>query len=71
MDKIAHIPGTIIHGRYDMICPLEQAYALYQSWSNSELHIIRDAGHAASEPSIVDALIRATDELANHMDELA
>jgi proline iminopeptidase len=71
MGTIAHIPGTIIHGRYDMICPLEQAFVLHQSWSNGELHIIRDAGHAASEPSIVDALIRATDELANHMDELA
>lgn len=71
MHKIADIPGTIIHGRYDMICPLEQAFTLYEAWSNSELHIIRDAGHAASEPSIVDALIRATDDLAKHMDELA
>jgi proline iminopeptidase len=71
MDKVADIPTTIIHGRYDMICPLEQAFTLYEAMPNSELHIIRDAGHADSEPSIVDALIRATDDLAKHMDELA
>ncbi|MEJ2668773.1 MAG: prolyl aminopeptidase [Gammaproteobacteria bacterium] len=70
MGRISDIPGTIVHGRYDMVCPLEQAYDLHQAWSNSELHIIRDAGHSASEPSIVDALVRATDDLAKHLDQL-
>jgi hypothetical protein len=58
MHKIAHLPGVIIHGRYDVICPLDNAWELHQAWPNSEL-VIRDAGHAASEPGITDALVRA------------
>ena len=54
------IPGIIVHGRYDMVCPLDNAQALHHVWHDSELHIIRDAGHAASEPGIIDALVRAT-----------
>lgn len=64
MSQIEHIPGVIVHGRYDMICPLEQALALHERWPASQLHIVRDAGHAAAEPAIVDALVRATDEIA-------
>ncbi|MGB3596460.1 MAG: prolyl aminopeptidase, partial [Pseudomonas neustonica] len=59
MPSIEHIPGIIVHGRYDMVCPLDNAYALHQAWPSSELNIIRDAGHAASEPGIADALVRA------------
>lgn len=55
-----HIPGIIVHGRYDMVCALDNAWTLHNAWQNSELHIIRDAGHAGSEPGIVDALVRAT-----------
>lgn len=62
--KLANIPGTIVHGRYDVICPLDNAYALHKAWPGSELQIIREAGHASREPGIVDALIRATDDLA-------
>ncbi|GAB3104861.1 prolyl aminopeptidase [Aestuariicella hydrocarbonica] len=58
------IPGIIVHGRYDMICPLDNAQSLHHVWHDSELHIIRDAGHSACEPSIVDALIRATRAMA-------
>jgi len=46
MPKIAHLPGIIVHGRYDAICPLDNAWALHQAWPNSELQIIRDAGFA-------------------------
>lgn len=67
MQKIAHIPGVIVHGRYDMICPLENAWQLHQRWPASELHIIREAGHAAGEPGITDALIRATDQMARDL----
>ncbi|MBU2333998.1 MAG: prolyl aminopeptidase, partial [Gammaproteobacteria bacterium] len=59
MPKIAHLPGIIVHGRYDAICPLDNAWALHQAWPNSELQIIRDAGHSAAELGITDALIRA------------
>lgn len=57
--KLAHIPAVIVHGRYDMVCPLDNALDLGRAWPQADLHIIRDAGHSASEPAIVDALIRA------------
>lgn len=59
---IRKIPGVIIHGRYDIVCPLESAWALHRAWPEAKLEIIPDAGHAASETGITDALIRATDE---------
>lgn len=61
--KLAAIPGIIVHGRYDMVCPVEQAWALHQAWPQARLEIVPDAGHAASEPSIVDALVRATNDM--------
>lgn len=61
---IEEIPGIIVHGRYDMICPLENALTLQAAWPNSELHIVRDAGHSAYESGIRDAMVRATDEMA-------
>jgi len=70
MPKIAHLPGIIVHGRYDAICPLDNAWALHQVWPNSELQIIRDAGHSAAELGITDALIRATGEIAHRLLDL-
>lgn len=71
-EVMAAIPGVIVHGRYDMVCPVDQAFALAQVWPRADLQIIEQAGHAVSEPGIVDALIRATDrfaaELAAHAD---
>ncbi len=61
---LSGIPGVIVHGRYDAVCPLDNAFALHQAWPESELHIIRDAGHVASEPGITDALVRATRRMA-------
>lgn len=60
IDIIRHIPTTIIHGRYDMVCPLEQAWQLKTLWPEAELAIIEMAGHVASEPKIIDALIKTT-----------
>ena len=62
--KLDGIPGEIVHGRYDMICPVENAWALHRAWPGSELHIISDAGHSATEKGIVDALVRATNRIA-------
>ena len=59
--KIAHIPGVIVQGRYDVICPVTSAWDLHQAWPNSRLEIIADAGHSASEPGIRRALVKATD----------
>ncbi|WP_432472217.1 prolyl aminopeptidase [Amphritea sp. HPY] len=63
-DKIRHIPTTIVHGRYDMVCPIDQAFALYHALPLAELHIVRDAGHSAAEPGITDNLIKATKQFA-------
>ena len=62
--RIKHIPGTIVHGRYDMIYPPESAYALSRAWPNSDLKLIRNAGHALSEPGISAELVRTMDRIA-------
>jgi proline iminopeptidase len=69
IDKIRHIPGTIIHGRYDMICKTEAAEALHKAWPQSQLQIIPDAGHSTSEPSIGYALCRATRDMSRFIQE--
>lgn len=61
---LANIPGTIIHGRYDMICPLDNAYTLSKAWPQADLDIIRNAGHSSSEAGITDALISATNNFS-------
>ena len=61
--RLQGIRGVIVHGRYDMVCPLENAWELHQAWPEAELHIIDDAGHSAAEPGTTDALIRATSRL--------
>jgi proline iminopeptidase len=61
--KLRNVPGIIVHGRYDMVCPLDNALALSKAWPEADLRIIRDAGHSASEPAIVDALMRGVDEV--------
>jgi proline iminopeptidase len=61
--RLKGIPGVIVHGRYDVICPLDGAWALHKAWPEAELRI-PTAGHAASEPGIVDALVSATRKMA-------
>lgn len=63
--KLAGIPGIIVQGRHDICCPPASAWALKQAWPEVDLRIVHDAGHAASEPGIVDGLVRATDEFAD------
>ncbi|MFP4245757.1 MAG: prolyl aminopeptidase [Halochromatium sp.] len=62
--RLRDIPGVIVQGRYDLICPLRSAWELAAAWPNAALEIIDDAGHAAFEPGIVRALVAATDRLA-------
>lgn len=59
--KMRHIPGVIVQGRYDVVCPLESAWALHRAWPEADLRIVEDAGHAAHEPGILHELIEATD----------
>jgi proline iminopeptidase len=63
-DKLQNVPGVIVQGRYDLICPMESAWELHQAWPKAELKIIADAGHSATEVGIVDALVMATDKMA-------
>jgi proline iminopeptidase len=58
--KIRHIPGVIVQGRYDIICPAVTAHELHKHWPEAEFIIVPDAGHAASEPGITSALVNAT-----------
>jgi len=63
--RLRKVPGVIVHGRYDIVCPVEQALALQQVWPEASLEIVSDAGHSATEPGTVDALVRATDAMAD------
>ncbi len=64
IQKIAHIPGTIVQGRYDMICPPQTAFALHECWPGSRMLMISDAGHSLSEPGIRSTLTTIMDELS-------
>lgn len=64
IDRIRHIPGVIIQGRYDVVCPLRSAWDLHRAWPEADLQIIADAGHAASEPGTLSKLVDATDRFA-------
>jgi proline iminopeptidase len=63
MDRIADVPGRIVQGRYDMICPPASAWALAQLWPAGDLRLISRAGHALSEPGISAELVRTMDEM--------
>ncbi len=64
MPLIEHIPGVVVQGRYDMICPPTSAYKLAQAWPAARLRMVTRAGHALSEPGISAELVSAMDALA-------
>jgi proline iminopeptidase len=59
--KIRHVPATIVQGRYDVVCPMKSAWELHRAWPEAEFVVVPDAGHSATEPGIIDALVTATD----------
>ncbi len=59
--KLHEIPGVIVQGRYDVVCPMESAWALHKAWPQAELVIVPDAGHSMHEPGNTRALVAATD----------
>jgi proline iminopeptidase len=61
---IRHVPCVIVHGRYDVVCPLQNAWDLERVFPEAELEVVHDAGHSAFEPGNTDALVRATDRFA-------
>lgn len=65
VEKIRKIPGVIVQGRYDVVCPATSAWDLHRAWPEADLRIIPDAGHSISEPGIIDALVDATDRFGS------
>jgi proline iminopeptidase len=61
---LAHIPGILVHGRFDLASPLVTAWELARAWPNSELVLVHGAGHASTDPGMSAALIAATDRFA-------
>lgn len=64
VEQIRSIPGVIVQGRYDVVCPAESAYELHRAWPESDLVVVPDAGHSAFEKGIARALVAATDRFA-------
>jgi proline iminopeptidase len=64
VDRIRRIPGVIVHGRYDVVCPIDTAFELHRRWPEADFRIVPDAGHSAYEPGITAELIAATDRFA-------
>jgi proline iminopeptidase len=62
--KIRHIPGVIVQGRFDVVCPARSAWDLHKAWPEADLRIVPDAGHSAFEPGIARELVLATDRFA-------
>lgn len=62
--RIRHIPGVIVQGRYDMVCPMRSAWDLHRAWPEADLRIVPDAGHSAFETGISRELVAATDRYA-------
>jgi len=62
--RLKGIPGWIAQGRFDVVTPLEGAWTLKKAWPEARLDIVWDAGHASTEPGVIDALVRATDAAA-------
>jgi proline iminopeptidase len=66
VEKIRHIPSVIVQGRYDVICPMESAWALHKAWPESDLFLIPDGGHSAFEIGLSKALVSATDRFSSN-----
>ncbi len=62
--RIRRIPGVIVQGRYDVVCPMRSAWDLHRAWPEAELVVVPDAGHSMTEPGIRSALITATERFA-------
>lgn len=63
VDRIRHIPGFIVHGRYDIVCPVKSALDLHERWPEASLVIVPDAGHSSHEPGITRELVAATNRI--------
>jgi proline iminopeptidase len=62
--RIRHIPAVIVQGRYDVVCPMDSAWALHRAWPEAKLIVVPDAGHSMTEPGIRGALVAESDRMA-------
>mgnify|MGYP002834661768 FL=1 len=67
IDRVREIPGVIIQGRYDMVCPIVTADELHRRWPEAEYHVVPDAGHSAMDPGVRRMLIRATESFKERL----
>ena len=63
IERIRHLPGVIVQGRYDMVCPIVTADALHRAWPEANYIVIPDSGHSAMDPGICTAFVQATEGL--------
>ena len=61
IDAVRHLPAVIVHGRYDVVCPIDTAWTLHSRWPEADFRVVVDAGHSAYEPGITSELVMATD----------
>ena len=61
-DRLRSLPGVIVQGRYDIVCPMKTAWELHRAWPEAEFIVVPNAGHSATEPGITSALIKATND---------
>lgn len=64
--KLRSLPGVIVQGRYDVVCPMKTAWELHRAWPEAEFVVVPNAGHAATEPGIISALVEASDRFAQY-----
>lgn len=64
LDRIRHIPAFLVHGRYDLVCPLVGADDLHRAWPEASYCVVDDAGHSSHEPGIARQLVAAMDRVA-------
>jgi proline iminopeptidase len=62
--RLAGIPGIIVQGRYDLLCPPATSHALHAGWPESEVRVIEGAGHTLYDPGVRDAVMKAIADLA-------
>jgi proline iminopeptidase len=66
VERIRHIPGLIVQGRYDVVCPATTAWELHRAWPEATFVMVQEAGHSATEPGTSSALVEATDEFLHY-----
>jgi proline iminopeptidase len=65
--KLAGIPGIIVQGRYDLLCPPWTAHALAARWREAEIRVVEEAGHMLYDPGVRNAVMKAIADVASRV----